>query len=181
MDLLVHYLAWLGVNLAIPFLLPLALVKLIQHGGFQLTDGQRERLRLTYMLKDAQLCLAGTGIAAVAIYEYLSAEHVKTPRLAGLLVAFLIALLGVNAIYFVWGTIIGTPPVNKVITKDTAFAEWRLLYPLAWLSMVFSIATGICAFAMHVVVFSSDHLATTTSTNVQSAPGSAPSQPSSKS
>ena len=141
---------WLVANILVPFLFPLLIILLMQHLLLDLKDEQRERMRLTYLLREAQLSVASLAIASAAFYEILHKPAVLQ-EVWGVVLLIATIILGIfNAILFVCGTVIGStvPKAQSGIN----FKEWRKQYPLADASIWLAIATSLAAFVAHIVV-----------------------------
>lgn len=155
-----HFVLWSVVNLGVPYGLPFAAVRVMQHWKLDLTERQRSRLRITYLLKEAQLSLTNVAIAAVALFELKSApQEVRDSVAAEIIMFALIGLILWNACLFVGGTVIGNPPVEEAVTGKTTLADWKIAYPLGWQSLQLAAGVSLLALAVHVTVYLAEHAA----------------------
>jgi hypothetical protein len=153
-----HYIGWLCVNLAVPYLFPLAVVRLVQQWRMALSPQQAERLRLTYLLKEAQLSLVNVAVAAVGVYELFPVPATATlPSLRYFFFAVLIGMIALNTLLFVFGTVIGNPPVAQTVTAGVTWKVWQQNYPMGAWSIRLGVVSALVAFGAHFVVFSDEH------------------------
>lgn len=157
LDLTGHMVAWIAVNLVVPYLLPLALIRLMQQWRAALTPAQYARLRLTYLVKEAQLGLVNVAVAALGIYELLPVPSFAAwPSVRYILFALFTLMLLVNTLLFVWGTVIGNPEVESAVLPGVGWNEWRQHYPMGAWSIIFGFVTAALATAAHFVVYSDE-------------------------
>ena len=148
---------WVFANVLVPYLFPFLIVKVMQGWHLNLKPEQLERLRLTYLLRDAQLSIGSVAIASASFYELLGTpELARHPLWVSLTVA-LGLLLVANAVLFVCGTAIGSPSPADVVQAGISTREWLKSYPMAAFSMYLAVAVSICAFVAHV--FTDEHKA----------------------
>jgi hypothetical protein len=152
-----HYVGWVFVNLVVPYIVPLAIVRLVQKWRLALSDEQAGRLRLTYLLKEAQLSLVNVAVAAIGVYGLLPVPaSAAVPSLRYFFFAVLIVLIALNTLLFVFGTVIGSPPVETVVTAGITWKEWQGYYPMGAWSIRLGVVSALVALGAHFVVFSDE-------------------------
>lgn len=144
------HVGWVIANILVPYLFPFMVVKVMQKWHLDLKPEQLERLRLTYLLRDAQLSIGSVAIASASFYELLASPDLAGHPIWITLTVALGFLVLFNAILFVCGTAIGSPSPADVVQSGITMAGWLKTYRMAASSLYLALAVSACAFAAHV-------------------------------
>jgi hypothetical protein len=149
-DVLGHA-GWIFANIVVPYLFPFIVIRALQKLKLDLKQEQHERMRLTYLLREAQLSVGSVAIASAGMFELLSTPDVIRTPLGVTLTVALGLLLVANAILFVCGTIIGSPPPVEAVQAGVSRRQWMESYPMAAGSLYLAVAVSLCAFGARVI------------------------------
>ena len=152
-----HFFGWAFANIAIPYVVPIAFVKGLQALQLDINQGAKERIRITYLLREGQYAMGSVAIASTAMFELFTTDHLLTRTDGVAVLVCLIILTVLNTGVFVLGVAFGGPPVAEAVTQRTTIWDWVKSYRLGSASLILALGVSICAFWSHWISYEHDH------------------------
>ena len=141
---------WLLANVGFAYIFPIVLFKFVQQLDLPVTkEEQRDRMRVSYLVKEGQFALTSVAISAASFYELITTSESLKDSSGITLLILTIVLAFFNSLVFLFGTISTSPSPTDVVKSGTTIREWLKIYKAGAMSIYLAIGVSFCAFAVH--------------------------------
>lgn len=141
---------WLIANVGFAYIFPIVLFKFVQQLDLRVTENeQKDRMRISYLIREGQFALTSVAIGAASFYELITTNESLKDWYGITLLILTIVLAFFNSLVFLFGTIFASPSPTVAIKAGTTVSEWLKIYKAGAMSIYLAVGVSFCAFAVH--------------------------------